>query len=66
METVLNLNELCLTYVATVNFQLMAFKYSRKTSHIGTVQIYMSSVAYLSYLRLQGTHIGRRESVVFL
>ena len=45
METVLNLIELCLTYVATVNFQLMAFKYSRKTSHIGTVRIYMSSVA---------------------
>ena len=45
METVLNLIQLCLTYVTSVNeFQLIAFKCSRK-SHIGTVRIYMSPVA---------------------
>ena len=46
METVLNLNELWLTYVTSVNeFSTNNIQIQQKKSHIGTVQIYMSSVA---------------------
>ena len=44
METVLNLIELCFTYVTTVNeFSIIAFKYSRKKPHWYGANIYVVS-----------------------
>ena len=43
METVLNLNELCLTYVATVNFQVIAFQIQQKKPHWYGANIYVVS-----------------------
>ena len=42
----LKINKLCLTYVTTVNeFSTNNIQIQQKKSHIGTVRIYMSSVA---------------------
>ena len=46
METVLNLIQFCLTYVTSVNaFPTNSIQIWQEKSHIGTVRIYMSSVA---------------------
>ena len=42
MGTVLNSNELCLTYVTTVNeFHLISFKYSKKKPHWYGAKVYV-------------------------